>query len=209
MKKRIYALLFIILSFVALVFIVFALLNIQIKLPLSISYPKNSNYLSWNNELNLKQKGNTCGAHATMALLYLYGKGKKDPYQIYESFKKINNGYVLPFEVVKYLGNNGIRTTIKLFWLFNNDQKKKWIKSEIEKGKPVIIIVGSKNYLHYITVIGYNEEVFSVYDSGIPKDFNGDIPGTIDINANELINNFNSAEFEGIHINAMISGTES
>jgi len=208
--KKLFIIVFAIILILIFVFsIIFAALHIQIQLPSSLSHSNTSHYLAWNNKLNLRQKGNTCGAHATMALMYLYGKGKRDPYQIYDSFKKIKNGYVLPFEIVKYLKNNGIRTTIKIFWLFNNDQKKKWIKSEIEKGKPVIIIVGSKKYLHYVTVIGYNEEVFSVYDSGIPKDFNGNIPGTIDINTDELINKFNSAEFEGIHINAMISGTES
>jgi len=143
-----------------------------------------------------------------MALMYLYGKGKKDPYQIYDGFKKLNNGYVLPFEMVKYLTNNGITTKIKIFWLFSDNQKKQWIKHEIEKNKPVIIIVGNKNYLHYITVIGYDENTFSVYDSGIPKDNNGNNPGTIDISTNELIDKMNSAVFKGIHIEAMISGTE-
>jgi hypothetical protein len=207
-KKLAYTLLFIVLAVLVLFCIISIALNIQIQFPLYRSYSKSSHYLSWNSELNLKQSGNTCGAHATMALMYLYGKGKKDPYQIYDGFKKLNNGYVLPFEMVKYLKNNGITTKIRIFWLFSNNQKKQWIKHEIENNKPVIIIVGNKNYLHYITVIGYDENTFSVYDSGIPKGINGNNPGTIDINTNELIEKMNSAVFKGIHIEAMISGTE-
>jgi len=205
MKKPIVIVFAIILILIFISSIIFAVLHIQIQLPSSISYSNKSHYLAWNNELNLRQKGNTCGAHATMALMFLYGKGIKDPYEIYNSFKKLSNGYVLPWEITKYLANNGIKARIRIFWLLSDTQKKQWIKREIEHSKPVIMIVGNKKSLHYITIIGYDYEAFSVYDSGIPSDMNGNNPGTNDINVNMLIKKMNAAKFEFINIEAMIS----
>jgi hypothetical protein len=143
-----------------------------------------------------------------MAIMFLYGKGKKDPYQIYDGYKKLKNGDVLPFEIVKYLRKNGIKTNVKNFCLLNKNQKKEWIKQEIGNNKPVIIIIGNKKYLHYITVVGYNENAFCIYDSRISDDINGNNPGNIDINTNDVIKVMDSAVFKGIHIELMISETE-
>jgi len=163
-----------------------------------------SKYLTWDSSLNRKQSGNTCGAHAAMAFLYENGKGINDPYLIYDSFSKMKNGYVFPWEITKYLKRNNVNTKIRNFWFVNDKVKNEWIKNEVQKNNPVIVIIGNTKYLHYITVLGFENSFYSIYDSEVVKDLNKENPGNIDVSENELIKKMNTAVFSKIKLKMMI-----
>ncbi len=38
-------------------------------------------------------------------------------------------------------------------------------KNTIDEGRPIILLIKTKNVLHYVTVIGYDEKGFILYDS--------------------------------------------
>jgi hypothetical protein len=163
-------------------------------------------YLAWNQDLTLYQKGNTCGAHASMAYLYIKTNGIVDPYSIYNDFEnKMPNGYVYPWSITKYLSKNGVKAKIYNFWFMSDNKKIAWINRQIMDGNPVIVIVGSKTYLHYITIVGHDRYGFSIYDSAINGDWNNSKPGNTTVNEIELIADMKNASFNGIRIQLMIS----
>jgi len=89
--------------------------------------------------------------------------------------------------------------------LLKDASKIAWIEGRVALDNPVVMIVGTKKYLHYVTALGYSESSFHLYDSEIVGDMNLDKPGNISIPKQEAINHMKSAFFKGLYLNMAIS----
>jgi hypothetical protein len=163
-------------------------------------------HLSWDSSRNITQTGNTCSAHATMAYLYVQTKQKLDPNTIYSTMPyKMKNGYVYPWSINSITKSNGSETSIYFLGNSNDDKRTNWICSSIEKGNPVILVVGNEKYLHYITVLGYRNDIYNIYDSNSKVDQNSQLEGNVSIKKKDLYKWWKAASFMGIHMNIGIT----
>ena len=161
--------------------------------------------MAWEARLNRIQIGNTCGAHAVMAVIFGYKKEISDPNDIYNSIdSKMGNGYIYPWGLTRYLGEKGIRVSTYYCGLLNRNQKEQILKESITYGKPVILIVGNKRYLHYITILGFGNDSYHIYDSMFKGDLNLTFPGNRTITSTDLMDLWESARFKRISINMAI-----
>jgi len=160
----------------------------------------------WSDDINLFQKGNTCGAHALMAFQFSLLGVKEDPYIIYGKIKeKLGNGYIYPWGLTRYLKTKGIKSKVNYLGFLTNSKRTIWLKNKINKNNPVIVIIGNSKYLHYISLLGYDENLFSVYDSLVKGDLNGIKAGNIDLIYADLLKKMNEASWNGIRLNLAIS----
>lgn len=123
------------------------------------------------------QKNFECSAYSTAYLMRHYGI-QANGEDIYKTMpNKMSNGYVYPKGIVKLLKQQGFKATFRI----GNITK---LKKEVSKGTPVIVFIKvykNKSFLHYVPVIGYDEENFYIAESL------KDLINTNDINYNRRI----------------------
>ena len=163
--------------------------------------------LKWSSSLNKRQSHNSCAAYSTMAFLYVASDSIFDPERINsEMTGRLTNKTTYPWGITSYLKSQGIKSKIYWFGLLNDATRIKWIKQMVYRNAPVILEVGSRKYLHYVTILGYSKSDFYIYDSSFPYfDYNRNLPG----NKTETIDNiliwWKSASFKLVRINLAIS----
>ena len=69
-----------------------------------------------------------------------------------------------------------------------------FLKQQLAEKRPVILLVERHGYEHYVTLFGYDHDVFFIYDSahdrgseGMTKDDNGVLPGNITLSSDTLL----------------------
>ena len=100
------------------------------------------------------QKGNECSGYSTAYVLRHYDIPANGE-DIYKNVpNKMVNGYVYPKEVKRILEQHGL--CVK--YCAGNLNA---LKNEVSKGNPVIVFIKvrkDKNWLHYVPVVGYDED---------------------------------------------------
>jgi hypothetical protein len=198
-----------------IVLIIFSIILVSIVVLLStiVSIPndlsvKNINeyHLAWNQLLNKRQSTNACASYSSMALIFEKNNEFIDPEKINRDMPdRFNNGYTLPWGIPKYLKKYNINAKLYWFGLIDNDRKINWIRNRITSNDPVILLVGGKTYLHYITVLGFKNDDFYIYDSMLNDDKNGSIEGNDVLKKDELMKWWNNAQYAKIHLYAALS----
>ncbi|MGN6714671.1 C39 family peptidase [Anaerocolumna jejuensis] len=107
------------------------------------------------------QKNFECSAYSTAYLMRHYGiqANGEDIYKIMPN--KMNNGYVYPKGVVRLLKQQGFKATIRIGNITE-------LKREVSKDTPVIVFIKvykDKSYLHYVPVVGFDDEYFYIAES--------------------------------------------
>jgi hypothetical protein len=162
--------------------------------------------LTWAQSLNKKQSYNSCASYSSMAFLYVVSDTIFDPEFINSTITgKMRNNYTYPWGVTTFLKKQGISSNIFWFGAFDSNFKVNWIKQRIEKGTPVILIVGNRKYLHYITVLGFSETNFFIYDPNLSLDKNGDQVGNLSMPIEYVLTWWNKAFFKIFRLNIAIS----
>ncbi len=165
-----------------------------------------SKQLNWQAELNKKQSYNSCASYSTMAYLFAKKGMIADPELINKNISgKMSNNYTYPWGITRYLGKNKIKAKIYYHGLLSDKNRLAWIETKINQDRPVIILIGDRTYLHYITVLGYQDKTFQIYDSMEDGDQNGELAGNKTISKNELLKKWKSAVFKRFPINVAIS----
>lgn len=107
------------------------------------------------------QKNYECSAYSTAYIMRHFGfqaKGE-DIYKIMPN--KMRNGYVYPKGIVKLLVQQGFKATLRIGNIAE-------LKKEVSKDAPVIVFIkvyNNKSYLHYVPVVGYDEENLYIAES--------------------------------------------
>jgi hypothetical protein len=158
--------------------------------------------LPWDNDRNFVQTGNTCGGHALMAFLYSYRGEKRNPYYLYEKInEKDQIGYIYFWGITRYMHKNGLKGKSYYMNLYSRAAKEAWIKGKIANKLPVMLIIQNGKALHYITLLGYSESEFFIYDSLQKRDQNEEMPGNMTIRISDVLNKWEKASYKGIKIN--------
>jgi len=119
-----------------------------------------------------------CGVYVAKGVLSAYGLDKyDDPRDYHTGFLGKKFGWTLVGDLIATLKNFGLNAK-KEFAQGNTKQKIKVLKNLLQEGNPVILNIGScydirsrwiaKIIPHWITVWGYDETSFFVYDSSVP-----------------------------------------
>lgn len=107
------------------------------------------------------QPGNECAGYSSAFLLRHLGI-PADGDQLYaEMGSKLRGGYVYPKGIKLLLARYGVRVS---YCCGNVDA----LKNEVAKGAPVIVMIRSRvgeSYLHFVPVVGYDEEFIYIADS--------------------------------------------
>ncbi len=107
------------------------------------------------------QAGNTCSGYAIAYILRHCGISVKGD-EIYAKLpNKMNNGCVYPKEVKRMLEKYGFDVKYCVGNLHA-------LRNEINKGTPVIVLIKTrkdKNWLHYVPVVGYDEDNIFIAES--------------------------------------------
>lgn len=122
--------------------------------------------LEMNKDLFYRQTINNCGPYSVMCVANIIKNEILDPEVLAKETKwRIQKNLTFPQGVVDLLHKYDIST--KEFILKNKTDEEKilWLKNNIQNGTPVILLIKVHHVLHYVTVIGYNEDGFMLYDS--------------------------------------------
>lgn len=107
------------------------------------------------------QSGYKCSAFSTAYLFRHWGieKNGDDLYEIMPN--KMKNGYVYPKGIQKLLSQYGFQVK----YCAGNINT---LKNEVSEGNPVIVMIRTytdKNWLHYVPVVGYDEQYIYIAES--------------------------------------------
>lgn len=145
---------------------------------------KGTNYLLMNTDMFYRQTINNCGPYSVMAVTNILKNEINDPEKLSKEMTwRIYKNLTFPQGVVNLLHKYKVRT--KEFNLNGKSDNKKidWLKTNIDNGKPVVLLIKIHHVLHYVTVLGYDENGFMLYDSMQEKNPENQRKTIIDENA--------------------------
>jgi hypothetical protein len=172
----------------------------SIQKPTLKSFP-DSFSLTLNPLNHFRQSLNNCGSYSVAGVLNVFDDKLVDPEKIADNiYFKIKDRLTFPLGLEWMLKDKKMDIETNNVIEMGYKDKVNYLKSQLSSGKAGILLVKVPNsdwyYLHYITVLGYNETEFYIYDSLAPRnsndskytiDLNGDNPGNKSIEALELI----------------------
>jgi len=165
--------------------------------------------LRWEEGLNLRQSYNSCASYATMAFAFALRGERLDPEAVNASIGgRMANRYTYPWGITSYLGARGIAA--RSYWLgpLRPEARLGWLRVRLARGEPVVIVVGDRRYLHYVTVLGYSGSRFELYDSMLESDRNGAGPGNLSLGGRELLARWASARFRGLELDLAVAASD-
>ena len=117
-------------------------------------------------DIYYRQTFNNCAPYSAMAAINVITKKEIDPELLArETGWRIKNNLTMPQGLIQVLHKHGIKTKEAVLSGYTDAEKINWIKNTIDEGKPIIFLIKAKRVLHYVTVIGYDETGFIIYDS--------------------------------------------
>ena len=147
---------------------------------------KTENALHMNPSLFLSQTYNNCGPYSAMAAINIVNGEVTEAEQLAKETKyRIIDNLTLPQGVVKLLKDHNVKVEQYILKNLTDDEKILFLKNQIDTGHPVILLIRIDGYLHYVTVLGYNERGFMLYESLMPPKEEGKRITTRDYNATE------------------------
>jgi len=161
-------------------------------------------------EWNDRQSYNACGPYSAAAVIRIQTNKDVSSEQITQNTSWRFRGYTLPVAVVSDLKKNGISVDEYIVALPDPD-KLSWLRNKLGKSSPVIILGRKSNVLHYVTLVGYDQQSFDVYDSietkgegNMTVDKNGQAPGNATWTDENLLDMWNSGGVFGLYKNYAI-----
>lgn len=115
-----------------------------------------------------RQTFNNCGPYSVMAVTSILrnDEAAPDPEVLAKQMKwRIRKNMTFPQGVISLLHDNKIKTKEYLLYLKSDSEKITFLKEQVSHGTPVILLIKQHGILHYVTVLGYDENGFMLYDS--------------------------------------------
>ena len=130
----------------------------------NIKYSVNSIEIA--KDIYYRQTMNNCAPYSVMAVINALKYEKIDPEILSKEITwRIYKNLTFPQGIIDLLHIYGIETNEYNLFCLSYQEKINWLKSTIDKGTPIILLVEVKHIKHYFTVLGYDEHGFMIYDS--------------------------------------------
>jgi hypothetical protein len=154
---------------------------------------------------NYRQSVNACGPYSVAAVMRALGDSAVTSEDLATTLWRPYRGYTLPTTMVSALQERGFTVDQRLVPM-SDAEKVRWLRSKLEQGSPVIILIRQGGVLHYVTLLGYAEQAFYVYDSlqsrgegDLTVDANGDLSGNVTWTDEELLAQWNAGGLFGLY----------
>lgn len=153
-------------------------------------------------DYHYRQSGNDCGPLNVAAVLRLRDI-QVDNQEIIDSTKfRFRNDYTHPWGIEDHFMFSFSYDTSEL----NDEEKINFLKSKISSRHAGILLGGTDTYQHYITLLGYGDDEFYVYDSlhtkgvdGLTVDSNGSTVGNRSLSNEELLDFWSKGGMYGFY----------
>lgn len=149
--------------------------------------------LPYKSEWNFRQSKNACGPYSAAAVVRQLTSNEISSETISRATPWRYHGYTLPFGVVQVIRNQGLSVN-ELIVTGSDKDKIAWVHAQIAQQKPVIILGRKNGLLHYVTLLGFRQNQFTVYDSleergasEMTIDKNDTLPGNTNWTNDELL----------------------
>lgn len=171
--------------------------------------------------VNYKQVGEECGMHAIYACLNAFKMDVAIEEIVTDLKSELTPGAGLyPWTIMKFMKKYKVKSFFYWAGLKSNEKRIDWLKITLAKLGPVILLTKTHdNSLHWVTCLGYSGNVFYIYDSylsvgkvggyrDITVDKNGDRPGNMKVNENELIKLWKKGKAYGFSFLCIVVGED-
>ena len=109
---------------------------------------------------------NNCGPYSVMAVINILKNEEISPELLASEMQwRIYKNLTFPRGVVKLLNAYAIKTKEYILKNKTGNEKIQWLQENIDKGFPVIVLIKIQHIQHYVTILGYDENGFMLYDS--------------------------------------------
>lgn len=126
-------------------------------------------YKRWSED-NLMQQKDMCGVYAYNAIAKAFWSTSVDESMYFHRLSKLTFGNgILPFVLENFVYRQWLMVKVPKLQHFTDQEKLNILKEELSSGNLIILSVKA-NGPHYITLLGYNEHEFYVYDSFYNRD---------------------------------------
>jgi hypothetical protein len=154
---------------------------------------------------NLLQTYNDCGPYSCAIVVHVLTQADVNINEFVQNMEwRLPNKISLPWGLEKLLVQYGIKAEVPFLILFSKEERIKYLKAQLSFGKPIILL-GLKNGMgHYITLLGYRDDDFYVYDSWHTRnplksgsytyDDNGILPGNLTLSEEKLLSFWEGSE---------------
>ena len=123
-------------------------------------------YLQLDSNLLYRQTLNNCAPYSAMAVINLLTGKLLDPELLArQTTWRVEKNLTLPQGLLGLLAKYTIKTRESVLNIFSASEKINWLKNRIIARHPVILLVKVHHVQHFLTVLGYNEQGFFLYDS--------------------------------------------
>jgi hypothetical protein len=161
--------------------------------------------LPFDSGYNLVQSYNDCGPYNCAIVVHvLTGKDVVIGDFVRYMEWRLPNKITLPWGLEKLLTRYGIKTTVPFLLFVSRKQRLDYLKAQLSVGRPVILLGLKQGIGHYLTLLGYGDDGFYVYDSwyarnpllagGRTYDDNGALPGNLTMSEDEIVNFWRGSE---------------
>jgi hypothetical protein len=161
--------------------------------------------LPFDTRYNLAQSYNDCGPYNCAIVVHVLTRGDV----FIDDFVKnmgwrLPNKITLPWGLERLLARYGVKTEVPLLLFFSRNHRIGYLKAQLSRGWPVILLGLKQGIGHYITLLGYGDKGFYAYDSWYTRnpllpgahtyDDNGEFPGNLTLTEDEIINFWKGSE---------------
>ncbi|MGL4758709.1 MAG: hypothetical protein ACRCXZ_05210 [Patescibacteria group bacterium] len=170
------------------------------------SFPNNFDQTKY-----LVQTKNNCGPYVVNTLLQLRSNKFQNPHMVINNINfRFPNEFTLPIGIKIFLEQHGFRTKELNLLDVSSNKKIEILKYQLSKGRKIIAVIRPiERYplkLHYILLLGYDEDNFYIYDPGLRRrddqgysfDHNGPKQGNSIIKKEQLIKKMSNGHIAGI-----------
>ncbi|PIQ78169.1 hypothetical protein COV82_01580 [Candidatus Peregrinibacteria bacterium CG11_big_fil_rev_8_21_14_0_20_46_8] len=155
--------------------------------------------IKYPSEYNYRQTPNDCGPFNVAAVVRALKKEDADSkYFAQEIGWRLPNNYTLPWGLEKQLKKNGISIKTPNLKNLSDQEKIHFLRKELSQGNSAILLIQKDEFLHYLTILGFDSAAneFYAYDSlhekntanpSLTRDDNAELTGNVTINSEEIL----------------------
>jgi hypothetical protein len=157
------------------------------------------------------QTKNNCGPYVVATMIQLFKAKDRNPEYVVEKMNfRLPEKFTLPLGIKDYLIKEKFKTKELNLLDVSREKKIQILKYNLSKGRKIVTIIhptgAAPLRLHYVLILGYDEENFHIYDPGIRKsmiigytqDRNGDLIGNKSLKLDDLISQMNNGHVFGV-----------